>query len=44
MPPHGLNNFEVQKSHQNESRFNGVYSRDHLSVEIKDGGIYNKSQ
>ena len=41
MPPHPLNNFEIQKYYQNETRFNGVYSRDKLykrnSVEISDG-------
>ena len=35
MPPHPLNNFEIQK-YQNEPRFNGVYSRDNLQ-KIKDG-------
>ena len=35
MPPHPLTNFEIQKYYQNESRFNGVYSRDNLS-RIKD--------
>ena len=41
MPPHPLTNFEIQKYYQNETRFNGVYSRDKLykrnSVEIRDG-------
>ena len=37
MPPHPLPNFEIQKYYQNESRFNGVYSRDNLPDEIKDG-------
>ena len=37
MPPHPLTNFEIQKYYQNEPRFNGVYSRDNLSDEIKDG-------
>ena len=37
MPSHPLTNFEIQKYYKNESRFNGVYSRDNLSVEIKDG-------
>ena len=36
MPPHPLTNFEIQKYYQNESRFNGVYSRDNLS-KINDG-------
>ena len=35
MPLHPLTIFEIQK-YQNESRFNGVYSRDNLT-EIKDG-------
>ena len=30
MPPHPLTNFEIQKYYQNESRFNGVYSRNNL--------------
>ena len=41
MPLHPLTNFEIQNFYQNESRFNGVYSRDNLSerssTEIKDG-------
>ena len=37
MPPHPLTNLEIQKYYQNKSRFNGVYSRDNLSAEIKDG-------
>ena len=41
MPPHPLNNFEIQKYYQNKPRFNGVYSRDNLperiSTKIKDG-------
>ena len=32
MPPHFLTNFEIQKYYQNKPRFNGVYSRDNLSV------------
>ena len=36
MLPHPLTNFKIQKYHQNEPRFNGVYSRDNLT-EIKDG-------
>ena len=35
MPPHPLTNLEIQKYYQNETRFNGVYSRYNL-VEIKD--------
>ena len=37
MPPHPLTDFEIQKYCQNESRFNGVYSKDNLSVEMKYG-------
>ena len=37
MSPHLLTNFEIQKYYQNERRFDGVYSRDNLSDEIKDG-------
>ena len=36
MPPHPLTNFEIQKYHQNDPKFNGVYSRNNLS-KIKDG-------
>ena len=36
MPSHLLTKFEIQKYYQNEPRFNGVYSRDHLP-KIKDG-------
>ena len=36
MPPHPLTNFEIQKYYQNESKFNGVYSRNNLS-KIKVG-------
>ena len=35
MPPYPLINFEIKKYYQNESRFNGVYSRDNLP-KIKD--------
>ena len=37
MPPHPLTNFEIKKHYENESRFNGVYSRDNLPNKIKDG-------
>ena len=37
MPPHPLTNFEIQKYYQNEPRFNGVYSRNNLPKQIKDG-------
>ena len=36
IPPHPLTNFEIQQYYQNESRFNGVYSRDNLPKQIKD--------
>ena len=35
--PHPLTNFEIQKYYQNEPRFNGVYSRNNLPKQIKDG-------
>ena len=35
MPPHSLPNLEIQKYYQNQTRFNGVYSRDQLP-KIKD--------
>ena len=31
MPPHPLTNFEIRKHHQDESKFNGAYSRNNLS-------------
>ena len=37
MLPYPLTNFELQKNYQNESRFNGVYSRDNLPDKITDG-------
>ena len=37
IPPHPLINFEIQKYYDNESRFNGVFSRDNLPKGIKDG-------
>ena len=36
MPPYTLTNFEIQKYYQNESKFNGVYSRNNLPKK-KDG-------
>ena len=36
MLPHPVTNFEIQKYYQNESRLNGVYSRDNIPT-IKDG-------
>ena len=30
MPPHPLTNFEIQKYYQNETKFNGVYSRNNF--------------
>ena len=32
-----MTNFEIQKYDQNEPRFYGIYSRDHLHNKIKDG-------
>ena len=37
MPPHRLTNFEIQKYYKNETRFNGVFSRNNLPKKIKDG-------
>ena len=36
MPSHPLTNFEILKYYENQSRFNGVYSRDNLPNKIKD--------
>ena len=37
VPPHPLTNFEIKEYHENEPRFNGVYSRDNLPKTIKKG-------
>ena len=37
MPLHPLTNFEIQKYHQNEPGFNGVFSKNNLPKKIKDG-------
>ena len=37
MLPYPLTNFELQKYHKNEPRFNGVFSRNNLFKKIKDG-------
>ena len=34
MKPHPLTNFEIQKYYENDSRFNGVFSRDNLPKKI----------
>ena len=36
MPPHPLTNFEIQQYYQNETKFNGVYSKNNLPT-IKHG-------
>ena len=37
MPPHPLKNFEISDHYKNESRYNGVYSRNNLPKTIKKG-------
>ena len=37
MQPHLLTNFEIMKYYENESRFNGVYSRNNLPNKTKEG-------
>ena len=37
MPPHPLTNFEIKRCCQNEPRFNGVFLRNNLPKNIKDG-------
>ena len=39
-PPHPLTNFEIQKYHQNEPRFNEVFSRDNLPNNTIKNGAY----
>ena len=36
LPPHPLTNFEIKEYYQNETRFNGVFSRDNLPNTIKN--------
>ena len=36
MPSHPLTNFELEIYYQNESRFNGVFSRNNLLLKIID--------
>ena len=35
--PHPLTNFEIKEYHENEPKFNGIYSRDNLPKTIKNG-------
>ena len=37
IPPHSLTNFEIKEYYENDSRFNGVYSRDNFLEIIKNG-------
>ena len=39
LPAHPLANFEIQEYYQNESRFNGVFSRDNLPNNIRSQGL-----
>ena len=41
MLPHPLTNFEIQKYYENESTFNGVYSRNNLPKIIHGAYIIN---
>ena len=38
MPPHLLTNFEIQKYHKNEPRFNRVFSRNNLPKKKRKDG------
>ena len=40
MPPHSLTNFEIRKYYQKEPKFNGIYSRNDLINQVKDGAAY----
>ena len=42
MPSHPLTNFELEIYYQNESRFNGVFSRNNLPLKIIDGAYVIK--
>ena len=35
MTPHPLTNFEIQKYHKNEPRFNSVFQRNNLPKKLK---------
>ena len=37
MLPHRLTNFKIQNYYKNEPRFNGVFSRNNLPKQTKDG-------
>ena len=37
LPAHPLTNFEIQEYYQNEPKFNGVFGRDNLPNNIKNG-------
>ena len=37
IPPHPLTSFGIQKYYKNETRFNGVFSRNNLPRKIRDG-------
>ena len=37
MPPHPSTNLEIQKYYHNQTRFNGIYSRNNLPKKTKDG-------
>ena len=37
MPPNPLTDFEIKKYYENETRFNGFYSRDNLPKTRKNG-------
>ena len=37
--PHPSINFEILNYHQNEPKFNGVYSRDNIPDKVKDGAF-----
>ena len=37
LPPHPFTNFEIKEYYQNESGFNGVFSRDNLGSTVENG-------
>ena len=37
IPRHTLTNFKIKKYYKNETRFNGVFSKNNLANKIKDG-------
>ena len=44
LTPHPLTNFEIKEYYQNESRFNGVFSRDNLTSNNNNNNNNNNNK